>query len=68
MMQELSMLEIDEVSGAKASEGMSAVSGILWGAAVVAELIPGGQAVGAFLGLGAGIVAAGAGLAYLTGN
>ncbi|MES2297196.1 MAG: hypothetical protein V4582_09140 [Pseudomonadota bacterium] len=68
-MQELNMMEIDAISGAiKASEGMGAVSGILWGAAEIAAVIPGGQAVGAFLGLGAGIVAAGAGIALLCGE
>ena len=68
-MQELTFDEIDAISGAlKPSEGLGAVSGVLWGAAEVSALSPGGQGVAAFLGLGAGIIAAGAGISLLTGN
>lgn len=67
-MQELSMFEIDEVNGAiKPSEGLGAVSGILWAGAEVTAFIPGAQGVSAFLGLGAGILAGGAGLSLLLG-
>ena len=41
-MQELTFDEIDAISGAvKPSEGLGAVSGVLWGAAEVSALIPG---------------------------
>jgi hypothetical protein len=68
-MQQLSLVEVDAVSGAlKPSEGMGAVSGMLWAAAEISFLVPGGQAASAFLGLGAGIIAGGAGIALLLGQ
>jgi len=66
--QELTMDEVIEVSGADMSGNFAAVSGILWTGAEVAAVIPGGQAVGAFLGLGAGIMAGVSGAFYLYGQ
>jgi hypothetical protein len=70
-MQELSLIEVDQISGGIErlySSWFGAVSGGLWCAAEIAAIVPGGQPAAAFLGLGAGMSAGAATIAFVTGN
>ena len=66
-MHELNAFEIDMISGADWGWGdtaaaAGAVSGVAWGVAEVAGVIPGGQGVAAVAGLVAGVAGAVAGV------
>lgn len=66
---ELNFEQVMDVSGGMTtSTFFGAASGIIWTGAETAALIPGGQGVSAFLGLGAGIFAGIAGIAALAGD
>ncbi|MBJ7311090.1 hypothetical protein ACFOLJ_15755 [Rugamonas sp. CCM 8940] len=65
-MQELSVMEIDEVSGGtKNSDRFAAISGALWSVAEISAFVPGAQAFSAFCGTGAAIMAGASGLCYV---
>lgn len=65
-MQELSFDQIDMVSGAwswgDTAVAAGAISGVAWGIAEVAAIIPGGQGIAAGAGLVAGVAGAVAGV------